>query len=606
MQGNSREQELWSILQIEPTSEVQLIKRAYSKRLKVVRPDDDMHLFQQLRAAYEWALERSHAAAPAPPVIARPAASAAADMPPMDDFFRIKPAAPLIQEKNLKLSQAEEARMTGEIAHLAWQKLTYNCQPVIDIPFDAANAAELSDAIKTVSSHLSNALRASSMEALATRHAFQNLAFNYCANDSASPLLRIACLSVFNWADEQKFLDRQTNGKAYFAIERALADSQYLSLLQRAEASQALDDMLRGAAVIRWHKFYSSAYRTDMRHWLRELVTSLRHAAQYHFDQAALARWQELITRPWPDLHGLLFAAFGGLGLAVVVTGMIRDDMLSAGLRWLQNGSVLLALAALLLLAPALLIAAYPRFLHPYIRLAIKRFQHLPRIDSAIWCLGAVLSVMLFFFKSLPAVLQQALIPATCILLLADISLRREQKISYVVQLGVIVAFVFFPLQHALAPFYGETLLLFSTLTAALVLSSRPILFTLSNIDLFRPPIRFAMLAAGALVVAAQFAIVPYSLSIAAALGWLWFLLGSGSADLFCSFMMRSAPGHIRSITWLITVGLLFLLPQNYPIDSPIQGMLQLQMVVALSIVIGLIEDGIARIRQKLVARKTG
>ena len=189
MQGNSREEELWSILQIEPTSEVQLIKRAYSKRLKVVRPDDDMHLFQQLRAAYEWALERSSAVtAPVLPAIVKPVAGAVADLPPVE-HFRMKPAAPHIQEQALKLSPIEEARMIGEIANLAWQKLARNCKPVVDILFNADNAAEISDAIKTIGDHLSNALRASSMEALATRHAFQNLAFNYCANESAAPLL---------------------------------------------------------------------------------------------------------------------------------------------------------------------------------------------------------------------------------------------------------------------------------------------------------------------------------------------------------------------------------------------------------------------------------
>lgn len=49
----------WNILQMEATSDVVAIKRAYAARLKVTRPDDDAAAYQQLRAAYETALQLS-------------------------------------------------------------------------------------------------------------------------------------------------------------------------------------------------------------------------------------------------------------------------------------------------------------------------------------------------------------------------------------------------------------------------------------------------------------------------------------------------------------------------------------------------------------------
>lgn len=49
--------DFWNVLAIAPTDDVKLIKRAYAARLKHVRPDDDPLGFQQLREAYEWALE---------------------------------------------------------------------------------------------------------------------------------------------------------------------------------------------------------------------------------------------------------------------------------------------------------------------------------------------------------------------------------------------------------------------------------------------------------------------------------------------------------------------------------------------------------------------
>lgn len=47
------------ILGLEPGADERAIKRAYARLLKVCRPDDDPQGFQQLRDAYETALEQA-------------------------------------------------------------------------------------------------------------------------------------------------------------------------------------------------------------------------------------------------------------------------------------------------------------------------------------------------------------------------------------------------------------------------------------------------------------------------------------------------------------------------------------------------------------------
>ena len=85
----------WAELGIEPTDHVRSVKRAYAKRLKSTRPDDDLAGFQRLREAYERALEEARYAAGSggPEVFTdpfAPAASAAGGTPqrPVDFFGR--------------------------------------------------------------------------------------------------------------------------------------------------------------------------------------------------------------------------------------------------------------------------------------------------------------------------------------------------------------------------------------------------------------------------------------------------------------------------------------------------------------------------------------
>jgi len=47
---------IWQQLEIEPTSDLKVIKRAYAKKLKITRPDDQPDAFQDLHYAYKAAL----------------------------------------------------------------------------------------------------------------------------------------------------------------------------------------------------------------------------------------------------------------------------------------------------------------------------------------------------------------------------------------------------------------------------------------------------------------------------------------------------------------------------------------------------------------------
>ncbi len=56
----------WKVLGVEQTRDIAVIKRAYAARLKTCHPEDDPEGFQQLRAAYEFALRYATPAKPRP------------------------------------------------------------------------------------------------------------------------------------------------------------------------------------------------------------------------------------------------------------------------------------------------------------------------------------------------------------------------------------------------------------------------------------------------------------------------------------------------------------------------------------------------------------
>lgn len=66
---------VWDILGIEPTDSERDIKRAYAKKLKVTRPEDDPAGFQQLHSAFKTALMIARDEPYAPPMPAMPAAN---------------------------------------------------------------------------------------------------------------------------------------------------------------------------------------------------------------------------------------------------------------------------------------------------------------------------------------------------------------------------------------------------------------------------------------------------------------------------------------------------------------------------------------------------
>jgi hypothetical protein len=106
--------EPWQTLGVEPYADKRAIKRAYAKKLKSVRPDDDPEGFQRLRAAYESALEFERASGEVGPTSAGAAprfrSSDAAASASVDSEEENDPKAPRSTAEDAVAAEAGAAR----------------------------------------------------------------------------------------------------------------------------------------------------------------------------------------------------------------------------------------------------------------------------------------------------------------------------------------------------------------------------------------------------------------------------------------------------------------------------------------------------------------
>ncbi|WP_019361442.1 J domain-containing protein [Pseudomonas asplenii] len=112
----------WSILQLTEDADQRSIKRSYARLLKTTRPDEDAEAFQQLREAYEQALEIARwrdedddAEAPRDIVVAAPAER---DRPASTGLLDTQPAAQLAMGR----AQALVAGLTEQNLPQRWEQ----------------------------------------------------------------------------------------------------------------------------------------------------------------------------------------------------------------------------------------------------------------------------------------------------------------------------------------------------------------------------------------------------------------------------------------------------------------------------------------------------
>ena len=361
---------LWDILGTEPTGDERALKRAYAKRLKVTRPEDDPAAFQELRDAYEYALRHAprfaaelselHATpadeveepAPAglPPALASGLKADAGLTPPVpapaqepaDEPQAEAPAAELWgviadAAQAAHASQAAPAELWGVPDEPAQEHTQQEQWGVVAID-PAQEAASLWQAFleqarrRDAVALLSAFLEREELLNLDVREEFDLCALRYCASAGYELSLRNALFQQLGWEDDLSYLARRHGDLVRAAVQRYRADRSFAHFSDNRDSYPGLDCIMSQQPP--------SAYARQMLDkkfnlQLRELLQTIRwqhgEMLAYKLDMDLFEQWEQAVfSRRY--FKQTAFASAGlGFVLHLILSSLLKVAGVSLG-----------------------------------------------------------------------------------------------------------------------------------------------------------------------------------------------------------------------------------------------------------------------------------
>ena len=323
---------LWEILGTEPTGDERALKRAYAKRLKVTRPEDDPAAFQELREAYEYALRHAHLFAGELPEAqmaeTKAEAADAPEAPPME-------AAELwgVIDEAAQETQAAPAELWGVIAQEPEPPPEQWGVVAIDPAQEAANLwqgclAQMRHA--DADDVLTRTLQDDAMLNLDVREEFELCALRYCASAGYDLALRRALFEQLGWDHDFSYLARSHADLVRSAVQRYRADRSFAHFSDNRDSYPGLDCIMSQQPPSAYaRQLFDRKFTLQ----LRELLHAIRwqHAEMLacKLDTDLFEQWEEAVHAKRYFKQTAL--ASGGLGF--VLHFMLAGVLDAAGVK---------------------------------------------------------------------------------------------------------------------------------------------------------------------------------------------------------------------------------------------------------------------------------
>lgn len=303
---------LWDILGTEPTGDERTLKRAYAKRLKVTRPEDDPAAFQELREAYEYALRHAHLFAeelPEPP--AAEAEAEAPEAPPMEpaDLWGV------IDEA----AQEPPAELWGVIA----QEQTPPPEQWGVVAIDPAQEADnLWQGCQELTRHadagevLARILQDDAMLNLDVREEFDLCALRYCASAGYTLPLRQALFEQLGWDHDFSYLARSHADLVRGAVQRYRADRSFAHFSDNRDSYPGLDCIMSQQPPSAYaRQLFDQKFNLQLRELLHAIRWQHGEMLAYKLDTDLFEQWEQAVHAKRYFKQTAL--ASGGLGFVL-------------------------------------------------------------------------------------------------------------------------------------------------------------------------------------------------------------------------------------------------------------------------------------------------
>ncbi len=309
---------LWTILGTKATADAREIKRAYARKLKVTRPEDDPEGFQALRTAYEQALHmasQANASDDAEDEVREPEGVSAPghvhqDTPVYTAAYEdVEPAQPVVAAPAPEVYQALYEFDPDQVpepvspmveARRVWAEFLPNA--------DAETRRQLAKV--TASEALLN---------LQVRDCFELCAVQYCASHGCDDDFRVAVAEHFGWEDDCSFVWRQMPNETGEALTRLRAYRSYAAFWDVASSDEAARALLSDKVEATFRRSARVAFTRRMRELIAQIHFQHQDMLELKLNHDVFNAWVSRVEGKRYFIETAIFSFVVGIVLGVAL-----------------------------------------------------------------------------------------------------------------------------------------------------------------------------------------------------------------------------------------------------------------------------------------------